>query len=149
MNVVAIIGRLAAELNIPFNTAEINGERLTEKARNAYDTLKENGDVDLYWQWQRAFLITSNYIISRNPSLFMDKVTPEDWETFHNKANSLIAACVELASVDSTFVPMVIEYKQRLDSPKNNSIKEKFDTAKEIYIQKKDLFEAKYNALLQ
>jgi len=143
----AAMGRLAAELNIPFNTDEINGEKLSDKLRNTYEQMKENGDVELYWKIQRAIYVSSNYFISRNPELFFGKVSADVWDTFRRRSRCLAAAVVAIASVDASFAPesTVAKYKKLMDKSYSSSLND----VKEYYINDADSLEARYNALLQ
>jgi len=145
--------KLAAELNIPFDMEySIGDEPVSEKIKATYKSCKERGDVSLFWQFQYAIIYEGIYILSRNPELFLSRITEEQWEAWAVVKETRLEALKELAKYDEEIAQFweLIFTNKPVDSHEDNySIDHSLETAKQYYLDNKDRYTAMRNTLLQ
>jgi len=106
--ITANVVKLAADIGYPIDNDIFSSElSLSQEVKREYDRCKENGDVPLFWQLQRAIIITSLYIVSRDPEMFLDRITPQEWTSFYNRAIVTFKAAALLAQYDPSFEMML------------------------------------------
>jgi len=145
--------KLAADVDAPFDMENTtSNEPASEIIKAIYKACKERGDVSLFWQFEHAFVVEGIYILSRNPELFLSKITEEQWESWAVVKNDRLVALKELAKYDKEMAQFYeLAYTNRpIDSSEDNySIDHSLETARQFYLANKDRYAAMRNALLQ
>lgn len=93
------IAKLAADVNFPIDN-EDTPEAMSEKVKQLYNAFKERGDLAFFWQFEYAMITEMAYILSQNPELCFEKITPNEWKGFGDKCKGVISAVKELAVFD-------------------------------------------------
>jgi len=99
-----VIVKLAAEIGYPIDKEYLESDSpMSEKVRKEYQSCKDRGELQYFWQFQRASVITTKYIISQNPDLFFNKINQEQWSAFHSRVMLSGKAAAELSKYDHSF----------------------------------------------
>jgi len=149
-----IVAKLAAEINHPIEIDLLTDSNMpvSEKVKKEYEGCKERGDLAYFWQFQRAIIAETAYIIDQNPELFFSKITEEQWQAFVNRQSKCIKAIRELAKYDEEMAVVFQMFNQnRVFSSEEEkaSIDSSIESAKQFRIAQKDKFISRRNALIQ
>lgn len=122
--VKALIIKLAVDLGYPVDKDYFErGTSISAKVRQEYLRCKEKDEIDCFWQFHRAAVISIEYVISQNPELFFSKINPRQWAAFQERAIVSGKAARELAVYDRTFESLLpVIYDEGEDISKYASI---------------------------
>jgi len=146
--------KLAVDLNIPFDSEYSTGdEPVSEKIKATYKACRERGDVSLFWQFEHALVFEGIYILAQNPELFLSKITEEQWQAWAVVKQTRRAAIKELAKYDEEMA-QVWEFRNKkfkitASEEEGDRVDRSIEFAKQFYIDNKDKYAIKRNALLQ
>jgi len=146
------IVKLAIELNHPidFKGDTYSKTPVSEIVRKEYEACRERGDLTYFWQFQNAILRETEYLLSKNADLFLNKISDAQVSEFDRRWDNFIDAVKVLAEYDD-------EMRLVLNTIYLPSNREEFDNmyysskeaAAEMYRSNKFQFIERRNALLQ
>jgi len=151
-NIRAVAVKLAADLNMSFDTDFSTGDELpSEKIKATYKISKERGDLSFFWQFQHALIDEGIYILSQNPELFLSKITDEQWQEWAVVKRTRLVAFKELAKYDEEMAQLweVIFASKPMSVEDGRRIDQSLEVAKQFYTANKSNYAAMRNALLQ
>jgi len=147
------IAKLAIDLNFPMDMEYVAGEApLSEKMRKTYETCKERGEQNLFWQFEYATFLEINYVIANDPELFFNKITEEQWVAYYERKTEALNAIKELAKYDEEMA-LLWDFRNKNMVTSSEEEREKmfssFESSRQLYKENKDRFSEIRNALLQ
>lgn len=145
------ITKLIFDLNHPMGRNEKISEELTsEKIRSNYNACKERGELEYFWQFHNALLRETDYLLAKDPELYLSHVTDEElsafnkqWVDFYYAINLYAKYDDDMAQVYNTFSI----YNMSIEDVRSNYLNVKM--AKETFKSNKFNYIEKRNALLQ
>jgi len=141
--------RLRVELNHPLaNPKDYSNLPLSDTVRKLYDECKKRNDLIYFWQFQYALVGSMEYIISQNPSLFLSKMSEEQWASYRSRYFTCVKVVNELAKYDSEMSgtqKILFKYKLAGDGKELNTL----ESSMKYFSDNKDKFKERRNAMLK
>ncbi len=142
------IGRLLVELNNPFNFSEVQNMSIGEKIQKNFQICKERGETQYVWNFALAAQNELMFIISRNPSAFLDNITEEDYQKLYKRYQNCIKAAVALAPYDKD-IAQALEICKDKENFIDDALFHTLADAKKSFVTKKATFESRRKNLLK
>lgn len=143
-----VIGKLLSELNNPFDFSDVQNMSIAEKIQKNFQVCKERGETQYVWNFALAAQNELMFIISRNPSAFLDNITEEDYQKVYRRYDNCIKAAVALAPYDKE-IAKALEICKDEENFIDDSLFHTLADAKKSFVTKKATFEARRNNLLK
>jgi len=147
------ISKLAAELDHSFDFEYLSSDApLSEKLEREYEVCKNRGDLAYFWRFQYAIFAETTYLLAQNPELFLERISDEQYQAFHESVVNRIDVIMEIAKYDEemamlkSFINQNNVWQDNMDYQSTVGTK---DLRIKYFIDNKDNIIARRNALLQ
>jgi len=153
-DVKEVIAKLAVELNHPIDGDFLTSDRPTSDfIREEYNVCKERGELAYFWQFQNAIIRETDFLLAKNPELFINKVGDENLNAYGIQWASFKNAIRTLAPYDEEIAIIYDIFDSAAKNMSNEEVNQTYYGSRELIIDsyKNNLFDCigKRNALLQ
>jgi len=147
------ISRLGAELNHPItDMRRYKNCPMSETVRELYNVCKDRGELVYFWQFQNAVINSLEYLISRNPNLYLSEMSEEQWASYRSRFCTCIKVVNELAKYDSEMAgtqKIMFKYGLISNEKEADSNLGTLESAVNYYTVNKEKFEKRRNSMLK
>lgn len=107
------MAKLSAEVNFAIDMDYLKSDASeSDKISKLYESCKENGDLESFWQFQCALIFHTDYIIASNPDLYIPKISEEGLKQFNLRLEYVNDAATALAPYDKDMAALLKEIKE-------------------------------------
>ncbi len=147
------IVKLAVDVNFPLDMDYVTSDApLSEIIKATYDACRVCGDQALFWQFEYACTVEIGYLMTKNPDLYFDKISEEQWQGYYSRVKTKLKSIEKLSRHDEEMANLWKLHQQTIVSSSDaqrDMANQSIASAKQYHIDNKDKFIAKRNALLQ
>ena len=146
------IAKLVVDLNHPINLeGETSGAPIAERTKQLYESCKERGELNYFWQFAFACQSSLLYLISNNPDKFFNSIDETSYQNFDKHIKTCLEALKIYAQYDAETASILAFWESNgisLSEADYQAVTAKED-ARKVFSERKENLAQLRNSLLQ